>query len=190
MRTFRIFFIAYAAALLYMLLSWDIRTLDYAAMLLITVLIYAVGRHYRISPNLIAAGMMVTLPHAIGILGPYSLAHYDFFSHLFALFFLSLYIAEIVHAISGCPRNLVMFFILLFATIGISALHEIVEFLGYKLLGTGNSVFQMGSGDFTAEIGIWQNSMIDMLFGTLGASLGLLLWFWRRCGRPRDRSRT
>ena len=62
------------------------------------------------------------------------------------------------------------FFLIVFFTMGVGALGELVEWLGYSYLGFGDGMFFHGIGD---EIE-WSNAMIDMIFNGLGAmAIGL-----------------
>ena len=62
-------------------------------------------------------------------------------------------------------------FLMVFFTLGVGALGEIVEWLGYTFVGSGDGMFFHGIGD---EIE-WSNAIIDMIFNGLGAiAVGLL----------------
>ena len=62
------------------------------------------------------------------------------------------------------------FLLILFFTLGVGALGEIIEWLGFTLLGFGEGMFCHGMGD---EIE-WSNAIIDMIFNGLGAiTIGL-----------------
>lgn len=58
------------------------------------------------------------------------------------------------------------FAMLVIFTIGIGAIGEIIEWLGYALLGSGEGFLLYGSGDE----GEWRNLIFDMIFNALGAA--------------------
>ncbi len=57
------------------------------------------------------------------------------------------------------------FLVLIVFALGIGVIGEIIEWLGLKLFGAGEGFFQFGIGDE----GGWDNSIIDLLFNSLGA---------------------
>lgn len=57
------------------------------------------------------------------------------------------------------------FLLLVLLALGIGAITEIVEWLGSIFLGIGEGLFYFGTGD----IGNWNNSIMDMIFGAMGA---------------------
>jgi len=64
--------------------------------------------------------------------------------------------------------------LVIIAAVGVGAVAEIVEWGGYALLGSGEGFFLYGVGDE----GEWQNTILDMFFNLLGASVLMsIVWF-------------
>jgi uncharacterized membrane protein YjdF len=61
--------------------------------------------------------------------------------------------------------------LLVFISLGIGALGEILEWLGYSILGAGDGFLFYGIGDE----GEWRNSIFDMIFNMFGALFFSLL---------------
>jgi hypothetical protein len=59
----------------------------------------------------------------------------------------------------------------IFAAAGIASTMEIIEFIGYANLGSGEGLLFYGTGDF----GEWNNTVWDMINNTLGAVSGSIL---------------
>lgn len=66
-----------------------------------------------------------------------------------------------------------LFLILLLFTLGVGAFHEIVEWLGYGILGEGEGFLFFGEGDE----GEWRNAMLDLIFNCTGM---IVAWFTTR----------
>lgn len=57
------------------------------------------------------------------------------------------------------------FILLVIFALGIGAIGEIIEWLGYTVLGLGEGFFRYGAGDE----GEWRNAIFDLIFNTFGA---------------------
>lgn len=71
------------------------------------------------------------------------------------------------------PRRIV---ILLLLTLGIGAIHEMVEFFGYMYFGRGEGFLLFGAGDE----GEWRNAILDLCFDALGAIIVSIGVAWRQ----------
>lgn len=54
--------------------------------------------------------------------------------------------------------------LLVLVALGVGAVHEIVEWLGYAYLGEGEGFLLFGAGD----VGEWRNTVLDLVFDLLG----------------------
>ena len=68
------------------------------------------------------------------------------------------------------------FILIVVFALGIGAVGEIFEWLGYGILGTGDGFFFYGMGDE----GEWRNSMLDLIFNSLGCISFALFAFFRK----------
>ncbi|MBW2977175.1 hypothetical protein KY347_07070 [Candidatus Woesearchaeota archaeon] len=59
------------------------------------------------------------------------------------------------------------FITLLIFALGVGAIVEITEWLGFKILGAGEGLFYFGAGDIDA----WHNTIIDLIFNAFGAAI-------------------
>jgi hypothetical protein len=184
---FIVLLISYAILALRMLFSWDFRTVDYVTLMVQVSLVFWLGKHFRLPAYSVIMAMFISLPHAIGILGLYAqVPLYDTVLHVLGGLLLTPFLAELLFSLGRFRKGVMIFIILILLMVGVGALHEFNEYFGYLFFGLGNSVYQMGTGDFTAEIGVWQNTMIDMLANATGAFLALLFWFrYRRLKKGR-----
>ena len=69
------------------------------------------------------------------------------------------------------------FIVIVLCALGFGAIGEIVEWLGYGILGSGKGFFYFGVGDE----GEWRNAIIDTIFnGFGGLMLAFLIALFRR----------
>ena len=68
------------------------------------------------------------------------------------------------------------FILLLIFALGIGVIGEIIEWGSYKALGIGEGFFKYGAGDE----GQWDNSIFDLLFNSLGASIMAISTLFRK----------
>ncbi len=68
------------------------------------------------------------------------------------------------------------FLLLMIFALGIGVIGEIIEWLGFKVLGLGEGFFKYGVGDE----GEWDNSIIDLFFNSFGASIMAIFTLFRK----------
>jgi len=68
------------------------------------------------------------------------------------------------------------FVLLIIFALGFGVIAEIIEWAGYKVLGLGEGFFQYGVGDE----GGWDNSIFDLLFNSLGATMMAISTVFRK----------
>jgi len=119
--------------------------------------------------------------HSSGVFGFYNLSPfpvpYDWILHFFGMFVLSIIL------LNWLGTNVVTCSLVILAVLGVGSLIETTEYLGYLGLGEGEGLLFYGSGDID-DInyvgGGWINTMVDLVFNTLGSLLGLFVFMLTR----------
>jgi hypothetical protein len=173
-----LFLFSYIVMFVMMLLEKRLTAIDYVLVIGMIVIIYVISLRYDLPSYATVLGMFFTLPHAIGIQGLYAeIIYYDFFAHSLAMALITVFIIEVAYAMTDFRKRVGMFVLIVLAALGLGAIHEIIEYLGYILLGVGDSLLQLGTGDFSTNIGVWENTIIDMIFNGAGIIISTTLWF-------------
>jgi hypothetical protein len=73
------------------------------------------------------------------------------------------------------------FVLLSLCALGLGAIGEIAEWLGYGILGSGKGFFYYGIGDE----GEWRNAVLDLIFDLAGGVAMAILTLFRRSSRAR-----
>jgi uncharacterized membrane protein YjdF len=116
----------------------------------------------------VAIALGAILLHNIYLYGNiYAGIPFDKIMHVIGAFALTVMLYPIIRK-HGLSKNVVLWLILI--AMGIAALHEIIEFLGYSYLGSGDGIFFFGVGDF----GEWNNTMWDLISNLVGSIAGAL----------------
>ncbi|MFH1849152.1 MAG: hypothetical protein ABH879_03105 [archaeon] len=149
-------------------------------------------RFYRYVPAFSAWTLgLGTLWHAAGVF-PFQVSgetvtlyshysQYDLFTHFCGFLMLTLGILHIY--VSNHKRTRADIVILLVAVIGLGAVMEISEYLGYRFFGYGEGWIRFGDGDNSANFGPWGDSMTDSIANVAGVILGCALYFCVHCQR-------
>ena len=119
--------------------------------------------------------------HASGIFGFYNISPFpipfDWILHFFGMFVLSIVL------LNWLGTNAVTCSLVILAVLGVGSLIETTEYIGYLGLGEGEGLLFYGSGDID-DInyvgGGWINTMVDLIFNTLGALIGLFVFMLSR----------
>ncbi len=98
---------------------------------------------------------------------------FDHYMHFYAGFALA-FIADRLLVEKMHPLKHAFFIV--FVTLGLGSLGEIIEWLGYGILGSGKGFFFFGIGDE----GEWRNAALDMIFNTVGALIATIICFFRQ----------
>lgn len=111
-------------------------------------------------------------PYYVGSLygAPQLSYHYDWIVHLFGTGFLALAFSSIVYPylIKAFKSRFTIFLIILACIVGMGSLNEIMEFVGFNIVGYGGGFLGLGSGDFSPLENPWQNSCMDMTNNLIG----------------------
>ena len=57
--------------------------------------------------------------------------------------------------------------------LGIGAFNEVLEYVGFDVLGHGEGFLMYGDGDYSPAGGPWENACVDMLANLFGAVIGI-----------------
>ncbi|MBW2969655.1 hypothetical protein KY309_02630 [Candidatus Woesearchaeota archaeon] len=133
------------------------------------------------------------LLHACGIFGWYNISpvpiQWDHLTHFFgtlpfALLFFR-WAGQWMDAKFLTKKNLLLVIVVFFAAMGVGAMVELIEFLGYLSLGFGEGALMFGTGDGIAGLGGtdlidalgggWINEGWDFVFNTFGILSGMFL---------------
>ena len=129
--------------------------------------------------------------HSCGIFGWYHISplpiQWDHITHFFgampfALLFFN-FLAQWADAKWFTRKNLSLLFIVFFAAMGVGAIVELSEFVGFLSLGFGEGAFMFGAGDSVEGLegnslieaigGGWINTGWDLTFNTIGILFGI-----------------
>ena len=101
------------------------------------------------------------------------IANYDLLSHTIG--FLLLTIGFLLYNKPKAQSILLIFLALL----GIGALIEISEFLGFVIFGVGKGWLMFGASDSSVHHGPWGDAMMDSISNLIGVSLGFVIYYLR-----------
>jgi len=104
--------------------------------------------------------------------------HYDWIVHFFAIFCFSIAFCSIFYPYykKNFKSKFLIFVLILFFMLGLGAFNEILEYVGFDVLGYGEGFLEFGPGDCSPYEGPWQNSSMDLIFNLFGAVSGIGLF--------------
>ena len=153
--------------------SWAFDTIFFG---IIYFFLYLIKRFLNLTPLLFLLLGILVLAHCYAVFGFFKMKifghEYDTYVH----FYSSIIIAMISfnYFTKFKIPYLEILFMALLITLGMGLLNEIIEFIGYKLFGTGEGFFLLGPGDI-GDTNAYENLMTDFLNDFLGNLLGLFL---------------
>ncbi|MBI4452955.1 hypothetical protein HY637_05990 [Candidatus Woesearchaeota archaeon] len=107
--------------------------------------------------------ILTLIVHNMGLYAATPLGiRFDHYMHFLGGFSLALIGDRMFCERFGKPKR---FFLLMIFALGIGAIGEVLEWVGYGVLGEGDGFFFYGIGDE----GEWRNSMLDLAFNFFGA---------------------
>jgi len=124
-------------------------------------------KYESFNQNLLSYSLLLSLIvfHVIGVMFFFGkslgLIQFDMIIHTYGGFVLAVFFYRYINFKPKLYDNLKLrlaAFVIL-SVLGLSALHEVMEFLGYGLLGEGTGLFMYGLGDF----GAYNDAMIDLM---------------------------
>ncbi|MBW2996296.1 hypothetical protein KY332_03275 [Candidatus Woesearchaeota archaeon] len=101
--------------------------------------------------------------------------HYDWIVHAFAILFYSIAVCSMLYPYleKGLKSRMLIFIVLLFFMMGLGAFNEMMEYVGFDVLGYGRGFLEFGAGDSSPVGGPWENSSMDMISNLLGGIIGI-----------------
>jgi len=183
----------YGLFTIFMGLFNDLWLFDYVAYIAILLAVTIFARNITIPAMSLFLFGLCAIPHTIGTI-PFmydgqvvSLYHdvffggyYDKFTHAFgfmilAIGFLHFYMTNYPKA-DGWQQMTVFF-----ALMGIGAIVEMAEFIGYSIFGFGWGTFAFGEGDAIPYFGAWGDSATDLMANMFGVALGFIAYhLWQK----------
>jgi uncharacterized membrane protein YjdF len=159
---------------------------------LIGVVVYKFRGRLRLTPLLFFVLMFALGLHTAGVYGLYTKVFFgldfDHYTHFIGSFAMSVILVNWLWYYKSLKNKLAtVCFIAILMTIGISAIHEIIEFLGYFYLGPGEGFLFAGAGDglpgvtnvyTAADIGVsgtYSNAIVDIVYNAVGATAGCVM---------------
>ena len=148
---------------------------DFLATILIAILLYTLRIKLNQNRYTIIFGLAALMLHNMGVFGIYGLSLGPFrFEHIMHLIGGLAGFVMSYHFVYRLTPGKRVFAAILIA-IGGGAIIEIIEYLGYGVLGAGEGLFFYGVGDY----GDWANTSIDMINNLFGASIGAIIYALR-----------
>jgi len=155
--------------------------------------VYLFRRKLRLTPMLLLVLMFSLGLHTAGVYGLYPQQFFgldfDHYTHFFGSLAVSMILVNWLWHYNNLKSKFgVVCFIAILMTLGISAIHETIEFLGYTLLNAdGANLFFPGNvpvNQLTAsdigDSGTYFNTMIDIVYNGVGAVAGCVLMGLKR----------
>ena len=132
-----------------------------------------------------ASFIIALLLHNAGAFGLYNISplplQWDHITHITGIFAPTLILFRFSGKFFSAKKfnNAYIILFTLLAALGIGVMVEFYEFAGYYIIGEGAGGLGQGEGDIVTELGnsLWLNTMLDMVFNTIGALLGMAAGF-------------
>ena len=157
-------------------------------------IIYFFRKSLNLNPISFFLLIIALASHNAGVFGWYNISplpiQYDHFTHFIGLFSVSLVIFNALkkYFTKNKVTNFLLMLMIFFASLGIGALVEQTEYIGYLQFGTGAGLLKFGGlGDTPGEGdlrqmdiigGGWINAMTDLNYNFLGALVGIILMYF------------
>lgn len=165
--------------------------LDLSASILVISLLFLFYKHFRLDHFIFILIFIALLLHNFGLFGFYNNTpiyfSYDRLTHFFGGFSLSFMFLNYfkIYFNKSKQNNLILIICSILIVLGIGSIIEIIEYLGYIILGQGEGFFYFGgTGDLGVnqnQLSAWINSSFDMIFNLLGTLFGLVFYFiWKK----------
>lgn len=165
---------------------------DSVVIMCIIILLRGLAKTFKLTAPVFALWIVLFCTHSAGTLGFYDHSplpiQWDHITHISIIFAFTLmfycFAKPVIARHSGASRAALIAGVLLLS-LGIGALNETTDFLGYLKLGIGGGAFMFGPGDGfvgpdstrTDMINIvgggWENTGLDLFYNLFGALLGL-----------------
>ncbi|MFH1439439.1 MAG: DUF2238 domain-containing protein [Candidatus Woesearchaeota archaeon] len=154
----------------------------------IVFVVYLSRNKLRLNAWLYAMFLFSLALHTLGVYGFYTKQFFgldfDHYTHFFASFAVSMILCNwLLHYNNLKSKFATVCFIAILMTIGISAIHETIEFLGYTFLNAdganlffpGNTAIPSLTAADIGDSGTYSNTMIDIIYNMVGAVAGCVV---------------
>lgn len=145
----------------------------------ILLLFFFVAKRLHLTLFEAGVGLFALVLHHLKLYGnSYGGIHFDIIMHFVGGFALSMILFQSLYGGRYLLSLRRIAILSLLAASGLGAFVEVLEFIGYSFLGSGEGILFYGTGD----VGEWNNSAWDMIMNTIGAVVGIavmLVLYWR-----------
>ena len=167
---------------------------DSIILLILITLIFLLRKHFDLSSLTFILLIVAFISHNSGVFGFYNNSplpiQYDHFTHFIGLFSISVLFFNFFKKYFSANKtnNILILLMILLASLGIGAVVEEVEFLGFLKFGTGDGFLKFGGlgdtqlteqniRDIDIIGGGWINTMWDLIYNFLGALVGVIFMY-------------
>ena len=171
---------------------------------IITIVLF-LRKHLNLTSSTFLLLILALTLHNLGVFGFYNISplkvQYDHITHFVWLFPVSLIVFNFFkpYFSNNKLKNLLLLLFILTSSLGVGALIEQTEYIGYLKFGTGPGLLRFGGlGDTFNEENLramdiigggWINTMLDLNYNFLGALFGVILMYFTsliyKNGRPK-----
>ncbi len=165
--------------------------LDLSISILIISFLFLFYKKFKLDKSIFVLIFIALLLHNFGLFGFYNNSpiyfSYDKLTHFFGGFALNFMFLNYLKAYFNKSKqdNIILAIFSILITLGVGSIIEIIEYLGYIILGQGEGFFYFGG---TGDLGInqdsfspWINSSFDMIFNLIGSLFGIIVYFiWEK----------
>lgn len=166
----------------------ELRPDFFAAIAIFLMIIFVKIKKFELTAPAVLFLGLATMPHLIGIFpietaeGVFTVygsgfleGNYDMLAHFIGCFFLALSLLNLFY--HNYPKASKLGILLIFlAVLGIGSMLEMSEYIGYKVWGFGEGVFQFGEGDNSDAFGPWGDSSTDMIANLDGTAVAFIAY--------------
>jgi len=130
----------------------------------------------RLNQNLLSYSLflLILILHVAHLYSYTFIFSWDVYMHLIAGFALGAMVSRLFAKEKWSVIKKIS--IILLVIMGVGAVHEMTEWAGYAVLGEGEGWLLYGEGDE----GEWRDTVFDLFFNFLGASIFLIYYFFRK----------
>jgi len=170
-------------------------TPDSIIFIAIIILLFLARKKINLHPITFSLIIISLIAHNSGVFGWYNTSpffiQYDHLTHFIGFFAVSIALFQLMEKYFTKSKltNFILILVVLMASLGIGAILEQTEYLGFVRLGTGPGFLKFGGlGDTFSEEenlrafdiigGGWINAMLDLNYNFLGALTGIILMYF------------
>lgn len=158
---------------------------DSVIFIVLTLILYIFYKQWRLNTVAFFAVIVGFVLHDLGAFRFYADSplpiEWDVVTHLWGIFAATVFIYNIVRALTKKDHHVFLFFVVVLAGLGFGVLIEFLEFYGFMTTGFGEGFFGRGFGDFDPSIvsSDYIDTIQDLFWNFVGATLGFIVGFFR-----------